>query len=189
MGGDGETPDVLLSGTKAAHRVAPEGVTGEGPMRSHRKLVVLTAALIAMITPFAGSAAPPSGGLNPAQLLTGLEGGSGSTVGLGGAMDVAFIGKTAYALVTLVGSDVGGSDVVGIYRVDGPDSFTVVADIGAFALSNPPVTPFDIPTGVQYALETYRGGFLVTDGHHNRMLRVTLDGEVTELIAFGNIVP
>jgi hypothetical protein len=196
-------------------------------MGSHRKLVVLTAALIAMITPFAGSAAPPSGGLNPAQLLTGLEGGSGSTVGpggalyvtetaagrisrvdpktghittfasglpksivgLGGAMDVAFIGKTAYALVTLVGSDVGGSDVVGIYRVDGPDSFTVVADIGAFALSNPPVTPFDIPTGVQYALETYRGGFLVTDGHHNRVLRLTLDGEVTELIAFGNIVP
>ena len=104
-------------------------------------------------------------------------------------MDVAFIGKTAYVLVTLVGPDVGGSDVVGIYRVDGPDSFTVVADIGAFALSNPPSTPFDVPTGVQYALETYRGGFLVTDGHHNRVLRVTLDGEVTELIAFDNIVP
>lgn len=196
-------------------------------MGSHRKLVVLTTALIAMITPFAGSAAPPSGGLNPAQLLTGLEGGSGSTVGpggalyvtetnagrisrvdpktgdittfasglpksivgLGGAMDVAFMGSTAYALVTLVGPDVGGTDVVGIYRVDGPGSFTVVADIGAFALSNPPVTPFDVPTGVQYALETYRGGFLVTDGHHNRVLRVTLDGEITELIAFGNIVP
>jgi hypothetical protein len=40
-------------------------------------------------------------------------------VGIGGAMDVAFIGKTAYVLVTLVGPDVGGSDVVGIYRVDG----------------------------------------------------------------------
>ena len=52
--------------------------------------------------------------------------------------DVAFIGGTAYTLVTLVGPDVGGSDVVGIYRIDGPDSFTVVADIGAFALSNPP---------------------------------------------------
>jgi hypothetical protein len=42
-------------------------------MGSHRTLVVLTTALIAMITPFAGSAAPPSGGLSPAQLLTGLE--------------------------------------------------------------------------------------------------------------------
>ena len=196
-------------------------------MSPQRKLLLLAAALIGMITPFAANATPPSGGPDPTQLLTGLEGGSGSTVGpggalyvtesaagrisrvdpktgdittfasglpksiigLGGAMDVAFIGKTAYALVTLVGSDVGGSDIVGIYRVDGPDSFTVVADIGAFALSNPPKTPFDVPTGLQYALETYRGGFLVTDGHHNRVLRVTRDGEVTELIAFGNIVP
>src|SRR5215204_1821256 len=166
-------------------------------------------------------------GLNPTQLLTGLEGASGSTVGpdralyvtegaagrisrvdpetggittfasglpkailpFGGAMDVEFIGQTAYVLVTAVGSDVGGSDIVGIYRVDGPDSFTVVADIGAFAVANPPNTPFDLATGVQYALESYRGGFLVTDGHHNRVLRVTRDAGVSELIAFGNIVP
>jgi hypothetical protein len=110
-------------------------------------------------------------------------------VGFGGPVDVAFIGDTAYALVTLVGPDVGGSDIVGIYRVDGPNSFTVVADIGEFSLNNPPETSFFIPTGVQYALETYRGGFLVTDGHHNRVLRVTLDGEITELITFDNIVP
>jgi hypothetical protein len=112
-----------------------------------------------------------------------------SIVGSAGAMDVEFIGQTAYVLVTLVGPDVGGSDVVGIYRVDGPNSFTVVADIGAFAVSNPPDTAFFVPTGVQYALETYRGGFLVTDGHHNRVLRVTRDGDVSELIAFENIVP
>jgi hypothetical protein len=110
-------------------------------------------------------------------------------IGGGGVVDVAFIGKTAYALVTGVGSDVGGSDVVGIYRVDGPTSFTVVADIGEFSILNPPSTPFDVPTGFQYALETYRGGFLVTDGHHNRVLRVSLDGEVTEVIQFANIVP
>ena len=72
----------------------------------------------------------------------------------GGVVDVAFIGKTAYALVTGVASDVGGSDVVGIYRVDGPASFTVVADIGEFNLLNPPTIPFeiDVPTGFQYAL-------------------------------------
>jgi hypothetical protein len=101
--------------------------------------------------------------------------------GPGGAIDVAFLGKTAYTLVTLVGPDIGGNDVVGIYRVDGPDRFTVVADIGAFSLQHPPPPNIDIfvPTGVQYALQTYRGGFLVTDGHHNRVLRVTLDGAVT----------
>src|SRR6185503_5992703 len=48
---------------------------------------------------------------------------------------------------------------------------------------------FDVPTGVQYALEPYRGAFLVTDGHHNRVLRVTLDGEVSVYLAFDNIVP
>ena len=108
---------------------------------------------------------------------------------IGGAMDVAFVGRTAYVLVTLVGSDVGGTNTVGIYRVDGPTTVTPIADIGTFAIQNPPDTPFFVPTGVQYALEPYRGALLVTDGHHNRVLQVTLDGEVTELIAFDNIVP
>ena len=104
-------------------------------------------------------------------------------------MDVAFIHNTAYALVTLVSPDVGGSAVDGIYRIDGPSSFTVVADIGAFALANPPSTDFFVPTGVQYAMQPYRNGFLVTDGHHNRVYHVSLDGDVTEFVAFPNIVP
>jgi hypothetical protein len=110
-------------------------------------------------------------------------------VGFGGPVDVAFLGRTAYVLVTLVGPDVGGSDLVGIYRVDGPNRFTVVADLGAFSIANPPATDFFVPSGVQYALQAYRGGLLVTDGHHNRVLVVTRDGQVSVLIAFGNIVP
>ncbi len=111
------------------------------------------------------------------------------SVGIGGVMDVEFYGRTAYALVTLVSADVGGSDVDGIYRVDGPDNFTVIADIGKFAMDNPPIPSFFVPTGVQYAFEPYRDGFLVTDGHHNRVLQVKLDGQISELIAFDNIVP
>jgi hypothetical protein len=42
---------------------------------------------------------------------------------------------------------------------------------------------------VQHAMDTFRGGFLVTEGHHNRLPRVTLDGTVSELIAFDNIGP
>jgi hypothetical protein len=113
-------------------------------------------------------------------------------IGIGGAIDVAFIDNIAYVLVTLVSLDVGGSDVDGIYRVDGPDSFTVVADIGDFNVHNPPTIPCPtcfVPTGLQYALQTYGGGFLVADSHLNRVLRVTLDGEITVLIDFGNIVP
>jgi hypothetical protein len=106
-----------------------------------------------------------------------------------GVVDVAFLGGTAYALVTGVGPDFFGHDVVGIYRIDGPNRFTVVADIGAFSVAHPPATDFFVPTGFQYAIEPFRGGFLVTDGHHNRVLWVTRTGEITELIAFGDIVP
>lgn len=119
-------------------------------------------------------------------------------IGVGGAMDIEFIGGTAYVLVTVVGTDLNDvfgpivpepGNTVGIYRIDGPDSYTVIADIGAYNLANPPATAFDIPTGVQYAMEVFRHSFLVTDGHLNRVLWVTLDGEVSEFIAFGNIVP
>jgi len=137
---------------------------------------------ISRVDPQTGEVTTFASGLPPAIISIG-----GSIIG--GAIDVAFIDNVAYALVTLVSPDVGGSDVDGIYRIDGPDSFTVVADIGEFNLANPPPTPFVVPTGLQYALQTYRGGFLVTDGHLNRVLRVTLDGEVTVLIAFDNIVP
>jgi len=110
---------------------------------------------------------------------------------IGGVMDVAFYGSTAYALVTVVEPGLVACDpgLIGIYRIDGPSSSTLVADIGAFACDNPPPTAFALPTGVQYALEPFRGGFLVTDGHHNRVYRVALDGAVTQMIQFGDIVP
>jgi sugar lactone lactonase YvrE len=94
-------------------------------------------------------------------------------------------------LVTLVGPDVGGSETVGIYRIDGPNRATVAADIGQWVLDHPPNTAFEVPTGVQYAMQPWRGGFLVTDGHHNRVLRVTLDGAISVIEDFGgrDIVP
>jgi hypothetical protein len=194
---------------------------------SRTRVISATATLALAVLMVSATVALPAIAATKTRLVTGLAGGSGSTVGpdgalyvteglagrvsrvdprtgavttyasglppsivgIGGAMDVVFKGGTAYVLVTLVGPDVGGSDVVGIYRVDGPSQFTVIADIGAFVLAHPPATAFDIPTGVQYAIERFRNGFLVTDGHHNRVYRVTLDGTVRELIAFGNIVP
>src|SRR3954447_23878401 len=111
---------------------------------------------------------------------------------LGGVMDVAFLDDTAYALVTLVGADMfpGSPYTVGVYRIDGPDSSTVIADIGQWSIDHPP-TGFDffVPSGVQYALESYRGGFLVTDGHHNRLLHVGLDGTITQVASYGDVVP
>lgn len=110
-------------------------------------------------------------------------------VGVGGIMDVVFVGETAYALITLVSEDVGGADISGIYRIDDADSFTVIADIGQFSIDNPPVPAFFVPTGVQYSMAVFGDDFLVADGHHNRVLQVTLDGNISEVIAFDNTVP
>ncbi len=157
-----------------------EGATGMGSTIGPGRALYVTegaAGRISRVNPKTGEITTYASGLPKA------------VVGIGGPMDVAFIDETAYALVTLVGPDVGGSDVVGIYRVDGPNSFTVVADIGEFSMNNPPNTAYFVPTGVQYSLETYRGGFLVADGHHNRVLQVTLDGKISEMMAFDNIVP
>ena len=132
---------------------------------------------IARVDPKTGAVSTFASGLPPA------------IHGIGGPIDVAFLDETAYVLVTLVSPDVGGTAVDGIYRVDGPNSFTVFADIGAFAIAHPPNTPFEAPSGLQFALEPYRGGFLVTDGNHNRVYQVKLDGTVTEFIAFPDITP
>jgi sugar lactone lactonase YvrE len=111
-------------------------------------------------------------------------------VGIGGAMDVAFLGGTAYVLVTLVGPEFGQPDVDnGVYRIDRHGDATAIADVGAWSVAHPPETDFFVPSGVQYALEKFHGGLLVSDGHHNRVLRVSRDGDIRQLRAFGNVVP
>ena len=116
---------------------------------------------------------------------TGLPGRTPG-VPFGGVMDVAFIGWTAYALITL-----SPDATSGIYRVKGSQPPQLVADIGAWSLAHPPTHRFDytVKTGVQYALQPIPGGFLVTDGHLNRVLKATLDGHVSELIGFDDVVP
>ena len=111
-------------------------------------------------------------------------------IGIGGAIDVAFLGPVPFVLVTVVGPAVGQpGTVAGIYRVDRDGHVHVVADIGAWSMANPPETDFSVASGVQYALSPYRGGFLVTDGHHNRVLHVSLSGRIVEVQTFDNTVP
>lgn len=109
--------------------------------------------------------------------------------GPGGVFDVAFVGDTAYMLISVVGPDVGGTDIGGIYRVDDVDDSTLVADTATWSIENPPDADYFVPSGVQYAFVPYDDGFLVTDGHHNRLLFADLAGEISEVAQYGNIVP
>ena len=89
------------------------------------------------------------------------------TVGIGGAMDVAFIGHRAYVLVTLAGADVGVPEaVMGIYRLRHDGTFSVFADLGTWSATHPPADPdWFLSQGVQYSLEVWRNGFVVADAH------------------------
>jgi hypothetical protein len=115
-------------------------------------------------------------------------------IAIGGAMDLAFLDGRLYVLVTLVGGDIVGGPhlgdaTVGVYRLETDGRFTVVADIGSWSVAHPPAPDFFITTGVQYAMIADHGALLVTDGHHNRILRVALGGQVDEVIALADVVP
>jgi hypothetical protein len=118
--------------------------------------------------------------------------------GDGGTFDVTFIGNTAYALVSEVSPDTSLADpsldlhgIDGIYRIDGPHSFTIIADIGTYEMANPPPPTISliVPSGVQFSFLPYGDGFVVNDAHLNRVLYVSLDGQITQLLQFGDIVP
>ena len=107
-------------------------------------------------------------------------------VGIGGAMDVAFIGHRAYVLVTLAGADVGVPDaVMGIYRLKRDGTFSVFADLGTWSAEHPPADPdWFLPQGVQYSLDVWRHGFVVADAHLGRLIRVDWRGQISEFVGF-----
>ena len=114
---------------------------------------------------------------------------------IGGPVDVAFLGRTAYVLVTIVSGNLFGDPFGdpeaknGLYRIERDGSNTLVADLGQWSVDHPPEPAFFVDTGVHFALETYGGGFLVTDGHHNRVLWVSRNGSIHEVATFENVVP
>ena len=151
-----------------------------------------SAGRIRRVDPWGGTVTTYADGLPPA--IAGVVG--------GGLVDVAFIGRTAYVLVTgvsefwteLIGSP-NAPATEGIYRLDrvgsGRTQATLVADLCTWSEEHPPLNPeYFIPGGYTYAMEPYGRGFLVTDGHHNRVLRVGLDGAISVYTDFAeNVVP
>jgi hypothetical protein len=115
-------------------------------------------------------------------------------IDIGGPMDVSFLGDRAYVLVTTVSADVGGParNVTGIYRMRDDGTFAVFADLGRWSSKHPPKDPdWFVPSGVQYSMDVWRRGFVVTDAHLGRVIRVDHRGRISELVAFPttNAVP
>ena len=108
-------------------------------------------------------------------------------IDIGGAMDVSFIGDRAFVLVILASADVGGPKgaVTGIYRLRRDGTFSVFANLGRWSANHPPEDPdWFVPSGVQYSMEVWRRGFVVTDAHLGRVIRVSRRGRISELVGF-----
>ena len=74
--------------------------------------------------------------------------------------------------------------IEGVYRLDrvgsGTTRATLVADIYTWSEENPPLNSnYFVPGGYTYAMEPYGDGFLVTNAHHNRVLRVRQNGDIS----------
>lgn len=108
-----------------------------------------------------------------------------------GPADVAFIGSTLYYLQTHGGAAYGFAGTpTGIYRVTATGDAVLVADLGQWNIDNPPAA---ITDGVQqdvevggnpYSLNTRNSTFYVVDGNHNRLLKATTGGAITEVTEF-----
>lgn len=95
-------------------------------------------------------------------------------------------------LVSVIGDPLlGATGTDGIYRIEPDGSYTIIADLGAFSAAHPPPPGFDyfLVNGVQFALHAVDDGFLVSDGHLNRVLHVSLDGDIRVLRQFDNVAP
>jgi hypothetical protein len=108
--------------------------------------------------------------------------------GVGGPMDVSFIGDVAYVMVSVAGADAGGPDaLMGIYRLKKNGRFAVLADLGTWSREHAPKDPdWFVGQGVQYAMDVWRGGLLVTDAHLGRVIRVNRQGRISELVGFAS---
>ncbi len=116
-----------------------------------------------------------------ALLASGLMGTIGSTIGPDGALYVA---EGALGRITRIDRSSGKATT---FATALPAAVPGVGIGGPMDVAFVGTTAYD---GLQFALQPIGDGFLVSDGHLNRILRVSKDGsEITVLKQFNDVVP
>ena len=111
-----------------------------------------------------------------------------------GAMDVAFLGDEAYALLSGAGpSNFSPSSFSGVFRLNADGTMTLVADITTWLPQHPPAfVPPDYGTdGSLFDLEAAGDALLLSEAVGGQLLRVTPAGEITTVadLSEGHLVP
>ena len=130
-------------------------ISMEGAMTSQRQLRVLAVAVTisALTIPSRLSATAP------VLLVSGLEGGSGSTIGPGGAL---YVTESAAGRISRIDPQTGAVTTFASGLPPAIASGSVEPSTSRSSASRSCQSTkhaFDVLTGLQYALEPYRGGF------------------------------
>ena len=117
---------------------------------------------------------------------------------IGGPVDVGFAGDTAYGgsspwrgrrSSTVSRLAIRRRRTASTAGVEPDGSNTLVAELGQWSVDHPPEPEMSSTPVWTFALETHPNELLVTDGHHNRVLRVSENGLIDEVATFENVVP
>jgi len=114
-----------------------------------------------------------------------------------GVADISWIGGTLYALTAGAGCSHGVANTVnGIYRVNGNNTPTLVANLSAFQMANPTavVKPGDFePDGTWYSMMARGGALYAVEPNHGELDRITTSGQISRVADIsasqGHIVP
>jgi hypothetical protein len=114
-----------------------------------------------------------------------------------GVADIAWIGNTLYALTAGAGCSHGVAGTVnGIYRVNGNNTPTLVANLSAFQMANPVANPYPPdfePEGTWYSMIAVRGALYAIEPNHGELDRITTSGSISRVVDIsasqGHIVP
>jgi hypothetical protein len=111
--------------------------------------------------------------------------------------DVAFIGRTMYALLAGAGCSHGVPDKPnGIARVNSDGSWKVIADLSAFQQAHPVANPFPgdfEPDGTWYGMVAVDGDLYAIEPNHGELVKVKTNGRISRVVDIsasqGHIVP
>jgi hypothetical protein len=114
-----------------------------------------------------------------------------------GVGDVAFLGRTLYAVLAGAGCSHGVSGIPnGIIRVHDDKTWEVIANLSEFQANNPTKTiaeeDFE-PDGTWYGMVNVEGDLYAVEPNHGEIVKVSKEGEIERLIdvsaSEGHIVP
>lgn len=117
-----------------------------------------------------------------------------------GVADVAFIGKTLYAILAGAGCSHGVPGTPnGVIRVNGHGGWTMIANLSAFQQAHPVAHPTDPitgdfePDGTWYSMIAVHGDLYAVEPNHGELDKITTSGRVSRVIDIsasqGHVVP